>query len=86
MDNPHGYSWKGCISRINLSEELHKRLHSEIILAILNNYSISTKNYKHEHYIWKNYIKEIDKKKIIEEVVKATLKFKKENGNSIQEF
>jgi len=77
MDNPHGYSYKaGIISRVDLCFDCHQiKLHLEIILNILNNYSRSLKQYKSQYYIWKNYIVEEDKNKIINEVVKATLKF-----------
>lgn len=75
LDNPHGNSWKGnIISRVNLTEEQHKRLH----LEILNNYSRALKRYKHEEYIWKNFISELDKENIINEIVNFTLKFIKQ--------
>ena len=75
MDNPHGYSWKDNVSRINLSEENHKRLHYEVILNILNENSRALKQYKSEEYIWKNFIANQDKERVIEEVVKKTMEF-----------
>jgi len=87
MDNPHGYSWKDNINRIVLNEENHKRLHKEIILNVLNDYSRALKKYKNEYYIWKNFISPLDKEKVIDEVVKQTLDFynklKEEEDESI---
>lgn len=78
MDNPHGNSWKNNVSRIILTEEQHKKLHQEIILPILNKYARSLKKYKHEEYIWKNFIDAIDKERVIDEVVVDTIKWKEE--------
>lgn len=70
MDNPHGKSFNGFISRFDLCREHHLELHKQIIMPLLQKFS-ERKKFS-EHSLWKS----IDIKlrpTCIEEIVYTTL-------------
>jgi hypothetical protein len=76
MDNPHGYSFKGRVSRIFLCNDHHIKLHKYIITPILQKYSTKPLYIK-EEILWKH-IPEEKKQECIKEVVYATFKWLEE--------
>lgn len=86
MDNPHGHSWKGNVSRVWLCVRDHtdkpyhnQGIHKEIIIPILRKYS-SNPQYESEYYLWK-YVPKDKKEECIDEVVKESLKWLNEVEN-----
>ena len=74
MDNPHGYSFEGYVSRVNLCIACHKALHRAIIIPLLNKFAKTLKPNNSEFWLWKK-ISEIDKPSVKKATVETSLKF-----------